>query len=72
MDKPKITNRPKITVSVVDNYGLNCVVTSVNALEVVTSLLHSIGRCYTLIDMTHSATLKYERENGEDYIVYID
>lgn len=68
----KITKKAKITVSVMDNYGLNCVVVSANALEVVTSLLHGIGRCYTLIDMTHSATLKYERENEADYIVWLD
>lgn len=67
-----MAGKKKITVVILDDGGFNCAVTSVNALEVVKSLLHSIKRNYIVVDLEYSATPKAERPHNEDYIVIVD
>lgn len=62
----------KVTVEVRDGRGLNCIVVSKNAYEVVTSLLNSVKRNYTVIDLRHCGTPKAERENNEDFVIMVE
>lgn len=67
-----MAGKKKVTVVLVDEGGFNCAITSVNALEVVKSLLHSIKRNYIVIDLEYDSIPKAERPNNEDYIVIVD
>ena len=62
----------KVTVEVHDGLGLNCTIVSANALEIVKSLLDSVKRNYVVIDLTHCARPKSERDNKEDYIIMVE
>lgn len=64
--------KAKVTVAVMDRHGMNCCVTSTNALEVVTTLLGSINRTFIVVDVRYCATPKSERDYNEDYLVYVD
>ena len=58
-----------MVVQVYDGKGLNFTIKSKNALEIVTSLLHSIKAYYFVIDLTHSDR---DKGNDVDYQVFID
>lgn len=56
-------------VKVYDERGINFVLKSRNALEIVKSLLHSIKLNYIVVDLTHAET---DKGKDADYIVIID
>ena len=56
-------------VKVYDNRGLNFVMKSKNAIDIVKSLLHSIKANYVVIDLTHADPYKGK---DADYVVIID
>ena len=56
-----------MTVRVYDNYGLNCVIKSKNALEIIKSILHGVRRNYVVIDYTHA-----DANRACDYVVWLD
>ena len=64
--------KESVTVVVHDYDGLNCVIKSPNALEVIKSLLHSIKANYTLVDMRFSGTPRDMREHGADYLILVE